>query len=94
MYIKSKRLLFETNPDVGMSRRPVLTLQSHKTGAQKYIDFPLKPRRCALPQHYHPEFGAVQHHKAEAMDDCNTTITHEAVPTLTQQSAFLSASAT
>ena len=33
---------------------------------------------------YHPEFGAVQHHKAEAMDDCNTTITHEAVPALTQ----------
>ena len=32
---------------------------------------------------YHPEFGAVQHHKAKAMDDCHTTTTHEAVSTLT-----------
>jgi hypothetical protein len=43
---------------------------------------------------YHPDFGAVQHNKAKAKDDCNTTITHEAAPALTQQSAFLSASAT
>jgi hypothetical protein len=43
---------------------------------------------------YHPDFGAVQHNKAKAYDDCNTAITHEVAPALTQQNAFLSASAT
>jgi hypothetical protein len=43
---------------------------------------------------YHLDFGAVQHNKANAYDDCNTTITHKAAPALTQQSAFLSASVT
>jgi hypothetical protein len=58
MYIKPKRLLFETNPDVGMSRRSVQTPQSHKMGSQKQIGFSLKPGRCAPcitppPRHCH-----------------------------------------